>query len=274
MYKSVYLYEQLRLANATLAYMNAINESEDTDEVADTEKQKEKVDKTVNKISAATNNTKTKLFDKRKKGVVTAKKLLSKFNATNSSKSPYGLVHKEYATFKSDEEIKKLHETAVKYLDQFNPRTALDSEVKLFISDIESNKQYKGLCTIFGENEKCSSKDKLITKKEDKELTKKDIAEAVSYMENFSENCSEYNIVRESFETYGLSQERKTAANYKAALLAIADEKYYNMMSQKLSLEFAQVSQVLTEAMYYDPRNIKDSREIMDEIAFAYKYAE
>lgn len=272
MYNSIYLYEQLKYENARLAFANAVNVLTE-EEAADTEEPKEKVDDTVKKIEKSSSNSKTKLFDKRKKGVVTAKKLLSKFGATNKGKSPYGLVHKEYATFKTDEEIKKLHETAVKFIDQFNPLTASDSEVGLFISDIESNKQYKGLCTIFGENDKTSSKDKLIDKKEDKELSKKDIAEAVSYMENFSEDCSKYAIVRESLDTYGLSKERKIAANYKTALLAIADEKYYNMMSQKLTLEFAQASQVLTEAMFYDPRNIKDSREIMDEIAFAYKYA-
>ena len=270
MYELVYLYEQLKYQNTALAYMEAINEY--TEEAADTETAKEKIGDTVKQISKATSNSKVKLFDKRKKGVVTAKKLLSKFSATNNTKSPYGLVHKEYATFKTDEEIKKLHETAVKFLDQFNPLTASDTEVKLFISDIEDNKQYKGLCTIFGENDKCSLKDKLTVKKEDKELTKKDIAEAVSYMENFSEDCSKYAIIRESIDTYGMGKERKIAANYKTALLGIADEKYYDMMSQKISLEFAQASQVLTEGMFYDPRNIKDSRALMDEIAFAYKY--
>lgn len=269
MFNLVYLYEQLKYQTAVDQYMTALNVY--TEATCDTSKSKDDIHKTMKSIKEESEKHEAKLFDKRKKGVVTAKKLLSKFKATKQKK-PYGLIHKEYTTFKTDEDIKKLHETAVNYLDQFNPATASDTEVKLFISDIESNKLYKGLCTIFGENSKVSLKDRLTVKKETKELTVDDIEEAASYMENFTEDCSKYHITRESVDTYGMDAERKAAANYKTALLGIADEKYYDMMSQKLTLEFAQASQVLTESMFYDPRNIKDSRVLMDEIAFLYEY--
>ena len=269
MFNLVYLYEQLKYQTAVDQYMTAINVY--TESTCDTSKAKDDIHKTMKSVKEESEKCEAKLFDKRKKGVVTAKKLLSKFKATRQKK-PYGLIHKEYTTFKSDEEIKKLHETAVRYLDTFNPVTASDTEVKLFISDIESNKQYKDICTIFGEG-KCSSKEAVTKKKETKELEVKDIEEAVAYMENFTEDCAKYHITRESVDTYGMDSERKAAANYKTALLGIADEKYYNMMSQKLTLEFAQASQVLTESMHYDPRNIKDSRALMDEIAFMYEYS-
>lgn len=270
MYNLVYLYEQLKYQTVADQYMTALNEH--TEAACDTSKSKDDIHKTMKSVEEESQKCEMKLFDKRRKGVVTAKKLLSKWKATKKKK-PYGLHHREFATFKSDEDIKKLHETAVKYLDQFNPVTASGTEVKLFMSDIESNKQYKDLCTIFGENSKTSLKDRLTVKKEDKELTVKDIDDAEAYMENFTEDCSKYHITRESVNTYGMDSERKAAANYKTALLAIADEKYYDMMSQKISLEFAQASQVLTESMYYDPRNIKESRVIVDEIDFLYRYS-
>lgn len=271
MYNLVYLYEQLKMQTLADHYMTAINTY--TEATCDTVKTKQDILYTMKAIKEASEKSKVKLFDKRKKGVITAKKLLSKFDATKGSKKKtYGLMHKEYATFKSDEEIKKIHENAVKFIDQFNPLTASDTEVALFISDIESNKQYKGLCTIFGES-KCSAKEMVTDKKEDKEITSDDVKEAVSFMESLSDICNEYNIVRESIDTVRMTPERREAANYKTALLAIADEKYYNLMSQKLTLEFAQASQVLTETMFYDPRNIRESRVLMDEIACLYECA-
>ena len=220
MFNLVYLYEQLKYQTAVDNYITAVNTY--TESSCDASKAKDDIHKTMKSVKEESEKCEMKLFDKRRKGVVTAKKLLSKFKATKKKK-PYGLTHREYATFKSDEEIKKLHETAINYLESFNPITASDSEVKLFISDIADNKQYKDLCTIFGEG-KCTSKEAVTKKKEDKELTVNDIEEAVSYMENFTEDFGKYRITRESVETYGMDYERKTAANFKTALLGIADE--------------------------------------------------
>ena len=268
MYELENLYSKLKFDVAKESYvsmMNSIYES-----AYDEAESKENVRNTMKTIDEALQKKKLKLFDKRRKGVVTAKKLLGKFKATSESAKPYGLNHEDFKTFKTDEEIKKIHETAVNYLNQFDPRTASDTEVKLFISDIEDNKQYKGLCTIFGE--KCGTKESVVDKKETKELSKEDIKEAVSYLENFTDDCKKYNIVREAYDTYGLSHERKVAANYQSALLAVADSKYYELMSEKVTLEFAQASQVVTKATYHNPRNLKESRETQEYIDFLYKY--
>lgn len=271
MYEVEILYNQLKFQTVKEAYVSKLNSV--CESVYDESEAKEKVHDTMKSIEEETHKKKLKLLDKRRKGVITAKKLLSKFKATSESCKPYGLNHQNFKTFKSDEQIKKLHENAVTYLNSFNPKTATDTEVKLFISDIGDNVQYKGLCTIFGEgNSKCSGKDKVVTKKETKELSKEDIKEAVSYLENFTENLSKYAIIRETYDTYGLSSERKVAANYKSALMAVADSMYYEMMSEKLTLEFAQAAQVVTKASYHNPRNLKESRETQEYIDFLYKY--
>ena len=268
MFELEYLYSRLKYETVKESFVAALNSVYEStyDEVG----AKEDVHSTLKNIDEALMKKKLKLFDKRRKGVVTAKKLLSKFKATSEAAKPYGLNHEDFKTFKSDEEIKKMHETAIAYLNQFNPRTASDTEVKLFISDIEDNKQYNGLCTIFGE--KCSTKENVVCKKETKELSKEDIKEAVSYLENFSDDYKKYDIVREAYDTYGLSRERKAAANYKSALMAVADAKYYELMSQKVTLEFAQAAQVVTKASYHNPRNLKESKEIHEYIDFLYKY--
>ena len=270
MYKSVYLYEQLKYNIVKESYIKSLNAI--TEASYDVSKAKEEVNDTMKSLDEETGTQEIKLFDKRRRGVITAKKLLSKFKATRKHK-PYGLIHREFKTFKSDEHIKRIHENAVRYLDQFNPATASDAEVKLFISDIADNIQYKALCTIFGEGKAdCSVKDCSIIKKETKELTESDIAEAVSYLENFTEDFGNYRVTREAYDTYGLSAERKLAATYKSALLNIADAKYYDMMSQKVTLEFAQAAQVLTKASYHNPRNLKESREINEYIDILYQY--
>lgn len=271
MYKSVYLYEQLKHQTVKENYISTLNAV--TESVHDVSEVKQDINDTMKSIEEETNKKSMKLFDKRRSGVVTAKKLLSKYKSTSKSSKPYGLVHKEYKTFKTDDDIKRLHENAIKYLDQFNPATASDVEVKLFISDISDNAQYKALCTIFGEgNEKCSVRDCAVAKKETKELTKNDIEEAVAYLENFTENNDKYNIIRESYDTYGLSKERKIAANYKTALIGIADAKYYELMTEKLTLEFAQAAQIMQKASCHNPRNLKESKEVQEYIDFLYKY--
>ena len=271
MYELECLYEQLKLQTAKEVYtvtLDSISES-----AYNVSEAKQEVRETMEEIEEAGKKKKMKLFDKRRSGVVTAKKLLSKFKSTAKGSKPYGLFHREYKTFETDEKIKKLHENAINYLSQFNPATASDTEVKLFNSDIADNVQYKALCTIFGEgNAKCTVKDSIVASKEDKELTKQDIAEAVAFLENLSEaDNSKYVITREAYDTYGLSDERRIAANYRTALMGIADAKYYELMSQKLTLEFAQASQVITKAAYHNPRNLKESKELNEYIDFLYE---
>lgn len=270
MYELEYLYEQLKYKTTVANYISALNSI--TESTFDVSEANEEVSDTMKEIEEGTKNKKGKLLDKRRHGIVTAKKLLSKYSAFKKSK-PYGLSHREFMTFRTDDDIKKLHENAVAYLNCFNPKTAPDDEVKLFISDISDNVQYRALNTIFGEgNVKCTSKDCIVVKKETKELSKKDIEEAGTYLENFTEDFSKYVITRETYDTYGLSKERKIAANYKTALLAIADAKYYDLMSEKLTLEFAQAAQVVQKAFYHNPRNLKESKELQEYIDFIYEY--
>ena len=337
MYELEKLYTDLKYQTLKESYVSKLNSV--CESSFDEAEAKQCVKDTMKCIDEEIKIKKAKLFDKRKKGVVTAKKLLSKFKSTAQNAKPYGLKHEGFRTFKTDEEIKQLHETAIAYLEQFDPRTASGTEVKLFISDIGDNVQYKGLQTIFGEKcskegcktekcgtkegcksekcgeacssknekcskegcktekcgtkegcksekcatekcgtkegcktEKCSSKGRVVCNKENKELTKEDINKAILYLENFNEDFSKYNIVRESYNTYGLSPERKIAANYKSALMAIADSKYYDMMSQKLTLEFAQASQIVTKASLHNPRNLRESKEVQEYIDFLYEY--
>lgn len=271
MYELEYLYEQLKYQTTKANYIYALNSI--TESTYDVSEAKQEINDTMKEIEEGTKNKKGKLLDKRRSGVITAKKLLSKYKSTSGKSKPYGLLHREFKTFKTDEDIKKLHENAINYLNQFNPATASDTEVKLFISDIADNVQYKALNTIFGEgSSKCSLKDCAVVKKETKELTKQDITEATDYLENFSEECSKYIITREAYDTYGLSPERKIAANYKTALIGIADAKYYDLMSEKLTLEFAQAGQVLVKASSHNPRNLKESKEIQEYIDFIYEY--
>lgn len=272
MYELERLYEQLKYNTLKESYMIAANSI--TESSYNILEANQEIKDTMKSIEHESEKKMGKLLDKRKHGVITAKKLLSKYGATNGSKSikPYGLTH-EYKTFKTDKDIKKLHENAINYLNQFNPATASDTEVKLFISDIENNVQYKALCTIFGEgNVKCSTKDCVTTNKETREVTKQDVAEAFAYLENFDEDMSKYCITREAYDTYGMSKERKVAANYKTALMGIADSKYYDLMSEKLTLEFAQVAQLVTKASYHNPRDIRESKVINDYIDFLYEY--
>ena len=275
MYELEYLYEQLKYLTVREMYISELNAV--TESTYNEAEAKRNVHDTITDIAKATEIKKTNLLDKRRNGVITAKKLLSKYKATSETAKPYGLTHKEQTTFKSDEDIKKLHENAVKYIEQFNPLTASDIEVKLYNSDIMDNIQCKALDTIFGEgNAKKCVKDCAIAKKEGcKEMTKEDIKKAVNFMESFSENedRSKYVLpVREAVNTYGISKDRQIAANYKRALLGIADAKFYELMSEKLTLEFAQASQIITKAAHHNPRNLRESKEVQDYIDFLYEY--
>lgn len=265
MHELDFLYEQLKNQIVRESYLRYLNEN--TDDAYDSSEANDDVQNTMDDIEEAAEKKKTKFLDKRRKGVITAKKLLSKFKATDSKKRLYGL-NTECTTFKSNEEVKKIHENAIAYLEQFSPDLASDVEVKMFISDIKDNVQYKGLQTIFGETckkESCSKKT------ETKELTPKDVEEAVNFLENGIENYGHV-FNREFPSTYHLSTGRKNASNYKTALMAVADSMYYEMMTEKLTLEFNQASKILALAEAYNPRDIKGSKEICESIEFAYKY--
>lgn len=290
MYELEYLYEQLKQQIIENEYINVLNSvTENSYDILESE---QNIAKTMNLIEESSKNGKLNLIQKFKTNIATAEKVLSNNKDAALKCKPIGLEYKDFKTFISDTDIKKMYQKAIAYLNKFNPDKASEEELKTFILDSGNNVQYKELSKIFGNGKEIFSiLEIIVTKKETKELTKNDISESVKYLQNYSNELKklqneqkrtdeEYTkYIRDSgFANVNVKQNidklRKNAKNHKRALIAIADATYYSMLIQKMKQEFNQAKHIVVKAANYNPRNIKESYAIQDYIDFMYDFYE
>lgn len=266
MYKSVYLYERLKHLTLNESYIDKLNAI--TESAYDTYVLENDIKKTMKEIEENTKGRKWTLGERIKRKRNKVMKPLMKFKDKALKVKPIGLSNKKHKKVKSEAEIKKMHENAIKYLNQYDPQNDPEVRVQLFIEDVKDNVIYKNVCKILneGKNDKAWSVENTVTGMIEKEITKKDICEAVEFLEN---GPSYYNDVLGPTVMKPLESReplRETAYRYKKALVAIVDEAYYDMMERKVDLDFQQANQIMTKAANYNPRNLKESALVMDYI--------
>ena len=272
MYRLVYLYEQLKTQVLEEKYISELNSiSECTFDILEAQCN---VQKTMKEIDEATKAKKRDLLDKRKHSFITANKLLSRHKKAANALKPYGLSQKGFREFKTDEQIKETYENAVAFLNQFDPNTADDVQLELYLCDIKNNVQYTQLNKIFnGGDGKCPLEDRIVGNTCDKDITKEDIKKAIDFLEQ-EVDLSKYNVTNECGSLRTTNKDRRIAMNYKKALHSIAEGMYYDTLSQKYTMEFNQCNRIITKAGNYNPRNIKESTLVMNYIDSAFDFHE
>lgn len=278
MYELDYLYEQLKTKTLESEYIRVLDSISES--CYDTVEANNAILETVQLIEEASKKGKLSFFEKLKTNIASAEKILSKYKDDALKTKPYGLEYTDFKTFMTDEQIKSRYKKALDYLNKFNPEKASEADLKKYIMDSNSNVQYREITKIFGDGkERFLFKDVIITKTVSKELTKSDISDAVKYLQTYTATITkvqkEYvdadNEYGEYVRSTGLitnstkgdiEKLRKSAAGHKRALIAIADQTYYNMMLWKLRNEFNQAKHVVVKAANYNPRNLKESADI------------
>lgn len=291
MYKLEYLYEQLKSQTVERIYINTLNavlescyDSTDVDS---------SILETMNMIEEAAKQVKINFFDKIKATLISNEKVLSKYKERALKCKPVGLTYKNYSETISEAEIKKRYNTALAYLNKFNPNTASEEQLKTYIMDSNNNVQYNHISRIFGDGKERFSITDVITKSQkDKEITKSDISEAVKLLEKtdlYSKKLDkESKDINNDYTAYvrnnglatpktnfgNINDLRKNALNHKMALISIADATYYQMLLIKIMNDSSQAKHIVVKAANYNPRNLKESAIIQDYIDTSYAMRE
>lgn len=290
MYEVEYLYEQLKRQIVEQSYINVLNTV--TESTYDIDQVEQSISETVKMIEEASNKKLQNLFDKFKASFATAEKIIKNYKDSALKCDPARLEYKNYKVFMSDVEISNLHKKAIAYLNKFDPSKASESECKKYIMDSQNNVQYKEISKIFGDGKEIFDINKIVvTKTHDKEISKKDISEAVKYLEEHEKRVKKFfedqmkmnndytNYVRHNSglattSTKGdIEKLRKNALNHKISLINIADSTYYAFIQFKMNQEFAQNKHIVVKAASYKA-NVKEAASFQDYIDAMYEFYE
>lgn len=285
MYELVYLYEQLKKQTVEQQYINVLDSiSEST---YDTLTPQENINETMLAIEEASNKNRFNFFDKLKAQLTTVKKVLDKYKEPALKCRPIGLVYKDFKTFMTAEDIKKMHTQAINYINKFNPEKASAEDAKKYIIDSQHNVQYKEIIKIFGGKGEIFNVNVVITSEKDKEITKNDIVDAVKFLEGYNKQITqwqaEFTKIDKEFANYvqsnsadtlsmnktntdDINKLRKNAKNHKISLTAIADEFYYHLLIYNYRQKAIQAKRIVVKAASYNPRNLKESAVTQDYI--------
>lgn len=290
MFELEYLYEQLKTNTLNSMLVESLNTI--TESCYDTLEFDQLISETMNSIEESARNGRLNIFQKLKTNVATAEKILDQHKDAALKCKPIGLQYKDFKTFMSDDQINSVYKKSLAYLNKFNASKATEAQCKEFIMDSQNNVQYREVSKIFGDGQENWSVNKIIVSKtEDKELTKNDIASAVKFLQEYDKvinklrndamkNSEEYTqFVRNggmaSLNTKGeIGKLRKNAANHQKSLINIADSTYYAMMNAKLTQQFNQAKRIVVKAANYNPRNLKESAVVQFYIDAMYDFNE
>lgn len=289
MFELVYLYEQLKTDTIKQDYidqLNVISESAyDNIEVGIA------INETMEAIDEAAKKNGFGKINALKAKIMSTQKVLDKCKDKALKFNPIGLTYSGYKTFKSDADIKKLYDQAIKYLNSFNPNKATEEQLKKYIQDAVNNVQLVKISEIFGNGKtKFQVKDIVVTKIEDKNISKNDISAAIKEIESGDKKLkfaqAEQKKRREEYVAYArngglitndntsIDKLKKNSANYKRSLIDIANTTYFQMFIQKYTQELEQCKRIVVKAASYNPRNLKESYEIQDYIDYIYAFNE
>ena len=290
MFELDYLYEQLKQQTIEQDYINVLNTV--TESCYDVVEADNAISETVEMIEEAVKKVKFNFFDNLKSAFTSVDKTLSKYKEKALKCNPIGLSYKNYITTISISEIEKKYRAALSHLNKFNPNTASEEELKKYIMDSMHNVQYNEVSKIFGDGKERFGIDEIvIKKKEEKEISKQDIKDAVKYLEGYKSTIEKLNrdsnkkneeytqFVRSNGLATGktssdINKLRKNALNHKTALIAIVDSTYFSMLSVKYTYESNQAKRIVIKTANYNPRNLKESYVVQDYIDAMYEYNE
>ena len=290
MFELEYLYEQLKIDAIKKDYIDQLNVISES--VYDNIEVSIAINETMEAIDEAAKKNGFGKLNALKAKIMSTQKVLDKCKDKALKVNPIGLTYSGYKTFKSDADIKKLYDQAIKYLNTFNPEKATEQQLKNYIKDSMNNVQYNKISEIFGNGKRIYKlKDIIVSKIEDKNISKNDILSAIKEIESgekklkFAQaqqknNDEEYTAyVRNgglaTVNTNGtIDKLKKNAINHKKALISIVDSTYFQMLIQKYTQEFEQYKRIVVKAASYNPRNLKESCEIQDYIDYIYAFNE
>lgn len=267
MYESVYLYERLKRQTIQESYINSLNTI--TESCYDVTEACKKVKETMDEIDEATKGRKWSLMERLKRKTNKVKKSIGIHKEKASKTKPIGLSNKKHKNIKSEAELRKVHETAMRYLNQYNINTLSEPQLELFVENVKDNTVYRNLCKILTEGKGTTPTMNVVTDVIEKEISKDDICSAISFLEKDPGEHKDYQacLCATSIEELNRTEKiRKEAYNYKKALVAIVDEAYYDALEKKMDLDFTQANRIMTKAAYYNPRNLRESYEVQDYI--------
>ena len=163
MYELEYLYESLKSQSLEFQYICKLDSLfESSYDVVDAENA---ISETVKMIFEEADKSKLKLFDRLKLRFSKIDKILSTYKEPALKVNPVGLIYKDFCVFTPDSEIKKMYDSAIKYLNSFNPDKASEDECRKYITDSQNNVQYKKIMSIFGNGKSKFSGEEIIVKK-------------------------------------------------------------------------------------------------------------
>lgn len=287
MFELELLYEQLKIQTVEYEYAHVINNvSENCIDVLEFE---QRINETVKAIQEVSNEGKMNMFDKFKTQLASAEKILKANKDAALKCKPIGLQHTGFMEFLPESEIKSRYKKALAYMDKFDLNKASDEELKKFVEDSKNNVQFNEISRIYGDGkERYSSADVVVVSKKDKEITKKDIADAVKFLETYKSTIT--TLQREAnedwmrFSNYVNSNAAKKASNnnkllknalnHNESLRTIVSQSYYNFTTTMMKMQFKQAKQIVVKAAHYNPRNLKESAVIQDYIDSLYEFSE
>lgn len=262
MYTLEILYEQLKFTMAEYLYMNKYNSI--TESSCDVTEAKLNIKNKLSDIEKEARKRRNHFMNKLKHRKKISTRILKGYKESALDCRPIGLNYKDYKTFISVDDAKKMYSEACDKLDDFNPNdiSCLSREYILKDSDYQQLlSSYKCDKTVLipGSN--------VVVTKEDKELTKQDIANAVAFLESFDKlvdsiPCGEVN---DDLVITGTSNIlRENAVNKKFALNELNSCMYYTTACSALNMQFEQACHMIIKAASYNPRNLKESYAIQD----------
>lgn len=262
MYNVELLYEQLRSQIIESVYI--INE-----DASDISEAKLNMKKTLSDIQKEAKKRRNIFKNKLKYRKKIATRILQQHKESALECKPLGLNYKEYKTFVDDKTIQEMHSTAVDCLDKFNPDITI-SDTDSLSEHLLKDSDYKQLLNCYGVNNTVLVPgSNVVVKKEDKELSKQDIVEAVAFLESFEELVDKiptYEIDNDDLIIRNSNILRECAINKKLALDEMNKCMHNNTICSKLNMQFEQAAHILIKASNYNPRNLRESYVIQEMI--------
>lgn len=269
MYTLEHLYEQLKFNMAEYNQMDRYNKAV-SESVCDITEAKLNVKKSLKDFQDEAKTRRNHLVNKLKRREKITTRILKSHSESALACKPIGLMYNGYKEFISIDDAKKMYSEGCEKLDQFNPDTKSE-EMLVSYNNIFKDNEYNQLLGCYGSQ--CTvlvPGSNVVINEKDKELTKKDISEAVSFLEFFDETINNKitcgNINDDLIITGFSNILRENATIKKIALTEMNSCMYYTTVCSLLEMQYRQAAHVMIKASSYDPRNLKESRLIQEMI--------
>ena len=268
MYTLELLYEQLKFNMTEHRQMDRYNKAV-SESVCDVTEAKLNVKKTLKDFQDEAKTRRNHLVNKLKRREKITTRILKSHSESALACKPLGLIYKGYKEFITIDDAKKMYSEGCDKLDQYNPNTKSE-EMLISYNNIFKDNEYDQLLGCYGtQYTVLVPGSNVIINEKDKELTKKDISEAVSFLESFSETVDKITCgnTNDDLIITGFSNILKeNAIIKKIALTEMNSCMYYTTVCSLLEMQYEQAAHIMIKASSYDPRNLKESKLIQEMI--------